>query len=129
MSISYLQRSLPSFNWIHCFFPRLSCHLLCCCKVERLFSFVAFFACVTCGGWVFSLFNDGWSNIPFCHVQGTLVNIVVVFYFLAPISNMLVEYALDLQELHTSITNTHSKVGRNMLGLDISKLHDFLRLM
>jgi len=54
---------------------------------------------------------------------------MVVSCFLDPISNNLVEYTLDLKEANISITYTHSKVPRNMLGLDISKVHDFLRLM
>jgi len=57
-----------------------------------------------------------------------LVSIMAMFCLLAPISNKLVEYTLDLQEVHTSITYTQPKITRSMLGLDILEVHGFLRL-
>jgi hypothetical protein len=54
---------------------------------------------------------------------------MVALCFLISISNKLVEYALNLQEVHTSTTYTHSKIVKSALGFNMFVVHNFLRLL
>jgi hypothetical protein len=54
---------------------------------------------------------------------------MVALCLLISISNKLVEYSLNLQEVHTLTTYTHSKIVKSALGLDMFKVHEFLKLL
>jgi hypothetical protein len=95
-----------------------------------MFNVDAFFVCVASVSGIFSLFIIvSWLDTPFCHLQGTLVGIMVALCLLISISNKLLEYALNLQEVHTSTTYTHSKIAKSALGFNMFRVHEFLRLL
>lgn len=73
-------------------------HLLCCCTIEGPFRLAPFFVCATCVGKDSPYLVLVGQTSHFCHLQSLLLSIMVVFCFLAPISNKLVEYDVDLQE-------------------------------
>jgi len=89
-----------------------------------------FFVCVAhVNGFFVKSIIVSWLDTPFCHLQGTLVGIMVALCLLISISNKLVEYALNLQEVHTSTTYTHLKIVKSALGFNMFVVHNFLRLL
>jgi hypothetical protein len=54
---------------------------------------------------------------------------MVALCLLISISNKLLEYALNLQEVHTSTTYTHFKIAKSALGFDMFKVHEFFELL
>lgn len=95
-----------------------------------MFNVDTFFICVTNVNGIFYLsIIVSWLDTPFCHLQGTLLGIMVALCLLISISNKLVKYTLNLQEVHTSTTYTHLKIAKSALGFNMFGVHDFLRLL
>jgi hypothetical protein len=85
-----------------------------------MFNVDTFFVCVASVSGIFSLsIIISWLDTPFCHLQGTLVGIMVALCLLISISNKLAEYVLKLQEVHISTAYTHSKIAKSALGLNM----------
>jgi len=103
------QCSLTFFKEVCHFFPLypLVVHVLRYCKVKILLNFVSFFGCVVSVGGI--LFVWCWLvRHPTSLLQSTLIS----WQCFVSIFSKFVKYALNLEEVHISITYTHFKIAK-----------------
>lgn len=123
LTLAYFpQRSLPSFHYIHYFFQRFNCPYGLLLSTRSFIQSWYFFVCVVGISGIFSLVTNDWLEILLCYLWSTLIDIMVALCFLTPICNKLVEYVLDLQEIHISTIYRHPKITKkNALNLNMFK--------
>jgi len=108
----FLQKSLPSFHYIHYFFQGFNCPYGLLLSSRSFIQFWFFFVCVVGISQMFSLVTNDWLEISFCYLWSTLIDIMVTFCLLTPICNKLLEFVLDLKEIHISTIYSHPQITK-----------------